>query len=299
MYRSCDVADAAAVAAVAADLDQCWGPLLGVVHCSGGVNDIGSVRRRTWTAAQRVLAPKVAGSLNLVRLAKDRRADFAVLVASIAGSLPEAGRGVVDYALANAFQLALAEHEHDEVTAVTAHAWPNWAGVGLEPDPSFAARHSVTAARALLVHHAHLRSGGYVVIPGAAVGAPDASAPGGATPAPKAAVGPSSLDEALGQVAGAFLDVLGEVPGEVGLDRLGLDSVTIAGLTVALERRSGRTVDPSVLMRAHTTRDVAAALLDGVGPEPRAAMSDPPGGAAAGEPAPAPSLSALLRPLLA
>ncbi|MCP3769176.1 acyl carrier protein [Streptomyces sp. MAR25Y5] len=110
-----------------------------------------------------------------------------------------------------------------------------------------------------------------------------------------------------GHVRDAFVHVLGEDPGDRAIRTLGLDSLVIAELTTALEQRGGRTVDPSLLMRAGTADDLASALVADTAPPPEA----PPAPAAAGEgadgpPVPAPdtpgapsALSALLHPLLA
>ena len=71
-YHRCDVADQAALTAAAASFARRWGRLRGIVHCSGGVNQFGSLRRRQWSEAARVTAPKVAGSRNVIRLARTR-----------------------------------------------------------------------------------------------------------------------------------------------------------------------------------------------------------------------------------
>ncbi|MEU7703406.1 beta-ketoacyl reductase, partial [Streptomyces sp. NPDC039028] len=293
-YVSCDVSDPAALAAVTDRLGQTWGRLVGVVHASGAVNAFGAMHRRPWTDAEKVLTPKVAGSLNVVRLAKEQRADFAVLVSSVAGTQALAGRGLVDYSLANAFQLALAEQEDDEITAVTAHAWPNWTGIGMKADDTYSAAYSVGADEALDAFFDHLRSGGAVVFPGTAsapastsgtsgtsgtagtagTAGPTAAAPAPATSAASAAgdarpTGPRPQPTVIrrdatatrARVRDAFLHVLGEDPGDRPLQALGLDSLMIAELTTALER-GGPTVDPSLLLRARTADDIAAELAE-------------------------------------
>ncbi|MBW0119209.1 SDR family NAD(P)-dependent oxidoreductase [Pseudonocardia sp. KRD-169] len=346
-YLPADVTDPAALAAAVGEFGRRWGRLRGIVHCSGGVNPFGAVRRRSVDDARRVLDPKVAGSENVVRLAQAHGAQSVVLVSSIAGALTEAGPGVVDYAMANAHQLALAQREHGPVTAVTAHAWPNWSGTGMAADAGFAAAHSLTPAAARTAFAAHLVTGGAVILPGGATPAaavaapavpataqPAAAAPAPAVPAPgvptsalasaaaapaaavpgppvplatvpagtvlppatpaaadPATAGPAGtrpdLDTVTRGVRHAFLDVLGEDPGDAEMARLGLDSVTIAELTAAVERRVGRSTDPSVLMRARTVGDIATALA-GI-PAPRAAEPVP---------APASSLSSLLMTLI-
>ncbi|MFY1622182.1 SDR family NAD(P)-dependent oxidoreductase [Micromonospora sp. WMMD735] len=329
-YQRCDVADPAALTAAAASFTHRWGRLRGIVHCSGGVNQFGSLRRRQWSEAARVTAPKVAGSHNVIRLARTEGADHVALVSSIAGALPDAGRGLVDYALANAYQLALAEQAGDDGPTVTAHAWPNWSGIGMAADESFSAGHSITLDQALAGFDAYLLTGGAVVFPGSAVPQPttvsaspqaahrDTSTahpePTPADPLPADAAGgdaapagsPSAGDPGVAYrlVRDAFVDVLGEDPGDCPLPDLGLDSLVIADLTSAIERLSGTTVDPSLVMRSRTMADLAARLTDRAAPSTPASGTDPVAGAVSSAPdpdgpVPTASLSALLRPLLA
>ncbi|MGI5446900.1 SDR family NAD(P)-dependent oxidoreductase [Streptomyces sp. CA-243310] len=320
-YVPCDVSDPEALAAVAGRLGGRWGRLVGVVHSSGGVHPFGAMHRRPWSDAEKVLTPKVPGSLNVVRLGKEEGADFVVLVSSIAGTQAMAGRGLVDYSLANAYQLALAEQENGAVTTVTAHAWPNWTGIGMKADASFSAAHSIGADRALDAFVDHLRTGGAVIFPGSPATTPaepvepvesepvDSVAEPTPTPPrarPDVVVVPpptrAGHDRAgmRDRVRDAFVHVLGEDPGERPLPGLGLDSLMIAELTTVLEQRSGLTVDPSLLMRARTADDIAAGLAAHEAP----AASRPPTPDRDDPPTPdhdAPStsaLSALLRPLL-
>ncbi|RBM11805.1 SDR family NAD(P)-dependent oxidoreductase [Streptomyces sp. PT12] len=319
-YLPCDVSDASALAAVAEEWGRRWGRLRGVVHCSGGVNPFGAMHRRPWSEAADVIAPKVQGSSNVVRLAKDRGADFVTLASSVAGAWPSAGRGLVDYSLANAYQLALAERENGAATAVTAHAWPNWTGVGMEADASFAAGNSLAADEAENAFFDHALTGGAVLFPGRAPApapAPVEATPVEATPTGAAGTGGAAgADERLGAVGeinaviptpatgrdraavrasvrDAFVSVLGVDPGERPLQDLGIDSLVIAELATALEQRVGHSVDPSLLMRASTADDIAAALARAADGAPPRAVA---GATATGDRAAA--LGLLLRPLL-
>ncbi|MFD3482280.1 SDR family NAD(P)-dependent oxidoreductase [Streptomyces sp. NPDC058665] len=297
-YLACDVSDPAALAAVAGQFGRRWGRLTGIVHSSGGVNPFGAMHRRTWGDAEKVLAPKVPGSLNVVRLAKEQGADFTVLVSSIAGTQATAGRGLVDYSLANAYQLALAERENDAVTTVTAHAWPNWTGTGMKADASFSATHSVSAEQALDAFFGHLRSGGAVIFPGSAPAAPPEVVELAPPAETVASVAPTGRDVAgmRARVRDAFVQVLGEDPGDRPLQTLGLDSLVIAELTTVLEQRSDLTVDPSLLMRARTADEIAADLAAHEAPTSHRPPAPTPNPDI--ESAPTSALSALLRPLL-
>ncbi|MEV4727838.1 acyl carrier protein, partial [Micromonospora humida] len=135
--------------------------------------------------------------------------------------------------------------------------------------------------------------------------APADSAGGDAAPAGPPSDGDPGVAYRL--VRDAFVDVLGEDPGERPLPDLGLDSLVIADLTSAIERLSGTTVDPSLVMRSRTMADLAARLTDRAVPPGPASGTDPviraagavPSAPDPGDPVPTASLSALLRPLLA
>ncbi|WP_150246459.1 SDR family NAD(P)-dependent oxidoreductase, partial [Nocardiopsis quinghaiensis] len=295
-YMSCDVSEAEELRAVVHKLSLRWGSLAGIVHASGRALPFGSHRRRSGEDAARTLAPKTTGSDNVLSTARERRAGFVVLVSSVAGDDPAAGRGLVDYAMANAYQLALAEHAgaEDGPTVVTAHAWPDWSGVGLDADASFSATASLGTDEALAGFAAHLLSGGRVSFPGSshpvrtgeeAVARPPLTAP----ERPEPRVPSRSREETASLVRSCLTDLLGEAPGTRTVADLGLDSLAIADLVNLLEKHHGRTVDPSAVMRARTVEDIAALLEEDARPAPQAGSAEP-----AGQPL---GLSALLRPL--
>ena len=68
--------------------------------------------------------------------------------------------------------------------------------------------------------------------------------------------------------------MLGQDPGDHPVAELGLDSLTIADLAAALQRRYGRPVLPSIIMRANTIDDIAAALAPN-SPTAAASSGDP------------------------
>jgi amino acid adenylation domain-containing protein len=100
-----DVSDARALEEAFAQTEARFGPVDGVVHAAG-VPGGGMVALKTREAAERVLAPKVPGTLALAEVLEDRSPDFVVLCSSLAAVL--GGPGQVDYCAANAFQDAFA-----------------------------------------------------------------------------------------------------------------------------------------------------------------------------------------------
>ncbi|WP_254896621.1 type I polyketide synthase [Amycolatopsis sp. Hca4] len=118
--RACDLTDAAATAALVDEL----GPLSGVVH-SAGVLDDGLVESMTAERLDRVLAAKVDAAWNLHRAIG---ATPLVVFSSIAGVLGTAGQA--NYAAGNAFLDALMEQRRAEGLPGLSIAWGGWEPTG-------------------------------------------------------------------------------------------------------------------------------------------------------------------------
>ncbi|OEJ69007.1 hypothetical protein BEN30_04620 [Magnetovibrio blakemorei] len=108
-YRRVDVSDAAAVNKVVAEIRQTEGHLDGVIHAAGVIRD-GLLRHKSQTDLSAVLAPKVAGLMNLDAAIGGEPLDFMVLFSSLSGALGNVGQG--DYATANAFLDGFASHRN-------------------------------------------------------------------------------------------------------------------------------------------------------------------------------------------
>ncbi|WP_302186133.1 type I polyketide synthase [Streptomyces sp. AC550_RSS872] len=97
--------------------------LAGVVHAAGVTDDgvVPALDRGRLTA---VLHPKVRGAWNLHRLTEHLAPRMFVLFSSASATLGAAGQG--NYAAANAFLDALAEHRHARGLPATSLAWGLW-----------------------------------------------------------------------------------------------------------------------------------------------------------------------------
>jgi acyl transferase domain-containing protein/acyl carrier protein len=133
-YRQADVTDAAAVRGLIRDVLAAHSSLTGVVHAAGVTHD-GLLAGTTDDQLRAVLAPKVAGTVNLDEATRDLPLDFFVLFGSITGPLGVLGRS--GYAAANAFLDRFAEHRaaleargerHGRTLAVD---WPVWTDGGM------------------------------------------------------------------------------------------------------------------------------------------------------------------------
>jgi acyl transferase domain-containing protein/acyl carrier protein len=129
-----DVYDLESMRAALAPAEERFGRVRGVIHAAG-VAGGGLARLKTNEEAERVMAPKVRGTLHLDRLFAGRPLDFFLLcssVASVTGAL-----GQIDYSAANAFLDAFAHFRSRRNGTFTASInFPAWSEVGMAFDAS-------------------------------------------------------------------------------------------------------------------------------------------------------------------
>ncbi|MFS0873157.1 SDR family NAD(P)-dependent oxidoreductase [Paenibacillus xylanilyticus] len=133
-YKRVDLTDSAQVARLFDAIRADTGKLDGLVHSAGVIRD-NFMLKKTETELAEVLAPKVAGLVNLDQASEDMSLDFFVTFSSIASVLGNPGQA--DYSMANAFLDAYAQYRNGQVAAKKRKGrtlsinWPLWQDGGM------------------------------------------------------------------------------------------------------------------------------------------------------------------------
>jgi NAD(P)-dependent dehydrogenase (short-subunit alcohol dehydrogenase family)/acyl carrier protein len=129
-----DVSDRRQMEEVFRGAEARFGTIHGVIHAAG-VAGGGVIELKTREEAERVLAPKMRGTLVLDVLLRDRKPDFLVLCSSLASIM--GGPGRVDYCAANVFMDSMARRNAagDGVFTVSVN-WDTWREAGMAVDAS-------------------------------------------------------------------------------------------------------------------------------------------------------------------
>jgi amino acid adenylation domain-containing protein len=124
-----DVTDTEQMQQVIHQTNRQFGPINGVIH-SAGLADGAVIQLRTREKTDRVLAPKVKGTLVLDRMLEDQKLDFFLFCSSLGSVLT--GPGQAGYCAANAFLDAFAHYKNAKNGGFTVSVdWDTWREVGM------------------------------------------------------------------------------------------------------------------------------------------------------------------------
>jgi NADP-dependent 3-hydroxy acid dehydrogenase YdfG/acyl carrier protein len=133
-YKQVDMSQKKAVVSLVRGIREEFGGLHGIIHSAGVIRD-NFIIKKTKEELIEVLAPKVAGLVNLDQASKVQALDFFIFFSSGAGVRGNIGQA--DYAVANAFMDAYAKYRNQLVAAKQRHGqtlsinWPLWKEGGM------------------------------------------------------------------------------------------------------------------------------------------------------------------------
>ncbi|MFJ8148773.1 SDR family NAD(P)-dependent oxidoreductase [Streptomyces sp. NPDC096048] len=279
LYVSADVCDRAALAAAVAAGEERFGPLNGVLHAAGVVEDA-ALRDKSDASSARVLAPKTIGTRLLDEVTADRELDFFCLMSSVSGTLGNAGQS--DYAAANRHLDAFASWRDARVTAGERHgvsmsvAWPHWRDGGMSaPAAALALAETTTGLRTmdgetgLRALDAVLASGPGCTVVGvgdrerftAAFAGTPPNAPGPAPVAPQDDRAAPRLRDSLLDIAATLLKApREEIDADTEWGAFGFNSVLFTQFCQRINTAFGTALTPVVFYEHPTLVQLTAAL---------------------------------------
>ncbi|MEV6960322.1 SDR family NAD(P)-dependent oxidoreductase [Streptomyces sp. NPDC051207] len=274
-YFRADVTDPDALSAAVREVRARFGPLTGVVHAAGVLDD-SLVVNKSRPGVERVLAPKLSGVAALDAVTSDDRLDYLLLYSSLAAAAGSAGGA--DYSAANRALDAYAAWREERRRAGERHGatvavdWPLWRDGGMHIDPALQDRVlartgsvpldtataldtldtalGLGAERVVVLHGDAARLKAALETPRGAAVSGDAAHP--ASGAVRGAARSASAEAASGAArpasAAAVLDAAPD-PDPDPDPRAPLDAHIVTALTTAL-RRAGKETRPSAVRDA-------------------------------------------------
>ncbi|MFD2168918.1 SDR family NAD(P)-dependent oxidoreductase [Tumebacillus lipolyticus] len=279
LYLEADVACQDAVIEVVKSAKQRFGALHGIVHSAGVTRD-SFLLKKTEQEFQEVLAPKVCGALHLEAATADEPLDFFALFSSTAALTGNVGQA--DYAFANSFLDHFAELRAAHRSGRTiSYNWPYWADGGMRAEAELLAELQRRLGIAPLSTQAGIEGfvdGLQAGVSQLAVLAGDAErirrsltgedelAGGAATEAFEVDSGEqaelaSRMEAYLKDLFAAETKVpAAKIRAEEPLEKYGIDSLVIMGLTRELEREFGD-LSKTLFFEYQTIEELSAYFL--------------------------------------
>ncbi|MCP4110806.1 MAG: amino acid adenylation domain-containing protein, partial [Desulfobacteraceae bacterium] len=129
---SADVSDQKKMRDIISEAQEQFGPINGVIHTAAVADYEGVISRRTKEMTERILAPKVKGTLVIEELLENTDPDFFMLFSSLGNVLYKTKFGEVGYNAANEFLDSFARYKaYKSRTLVVSVNWDDWKEVGM------------------------------------------------------------------------------------------------------------------------------------------------------------------------
>jgi amino acid adenylation domain-containing protein/non-ribosomal peptide synthase protein (TIGR01720 family) len=286
VYRQVDASDERAVSDLIRDIRDEFGELHGIFHSAGVLRD-NFILNKTHEELRLVLAPKVAGLVNLDRATSGLPLDFFALFSSASAALGSVGQA--DYATANAFMDAYAAHRNSQAGSrrFVSVNWPLWKDggmsvdestekmmrrkTGLIPMPTDSGLKALWNALALTSDQVMVLTGDAARI--RAFANPPTQEPE-ATPRPKGTCDPDRVERLLIQSVAQLMKFSPEdLDAESELSEYGFDSISLTELANVLNQELDLDLAPTIFFE-HTTIESLAKFLVETYPE-AFSQSDP------------------------
>ncbi|WP_266160111.1 SDR family NAD(P)-dependent oxidoreductase, partial [Dyella silvatica] len=287
-YHAVDVADAAALTQLVHSIPEEFESLDGIIHSAGVVRD-SFIVKKTRQQLHEVFSAKVAGTLNLDQASRGMALDCFICFSSIAGAIGNIGQA--DYAAANAFMDAFAQHRAEQVAQGQRHGrtlsvnWPLWDEGGMRVDAATRSMlvqqlgmHALATDRGVLALRQALASGAnqLLVVAGDAARirqvilgqtpetavAPSATMTGAAQPSQDDSSLPEKIKRMLVGLVSSLIKVKPEdIDGETSLSEFGFDSISLTEFGNALNQQYRIELKPTIFFEYPTLGGLADYLL--------------------------------------
>ncbi|GEM_PF-2228885 len=278
LYIPADISKLGDARALIEQTKKQFGRIDGILHAAGVLHD-GALLKKSFSAFQQVLAPKIQGALNLDEATRAEALDFFVLFSSLVSVT--GNRGQTDYAAANRFLDGFAAWRESQRRAgrrtgrTLSVNWPLWANGGMRMPPALAARMRQATGMAPLEDAAGLAAfetvlamnhSQIVVMSGDKDKLRQIAS---LTPQPKPSnQSPAHAGDPEEQVLATLKTTLcealkvdpGDLDPETPLEEYGVDSIAAMDILKRLEDQLSITVDPSSMMEYPTMRALARHL---------------------------------------
>ncbi len=298
---SVDIADPAQLAALLRRMQREMPPLRGIIHCAAVIEDA-SLVKMTEATFHDVLRPKIAGAWNLHQQTLDQKLDFFVMYSSATTLFGNEGQG--NYVAANLYLEALADYRRGLALPGLAVAWGAIGEVGhlarnpgvarllgerlgvklLAPTAALDRLEQAILARLSQITLAELNWSRLAILPGIAKAPKFAPVRESSSDAASENVG-QDIEEVRERLAGlpreeaiSFAEqllikhvagIVGMAPAKLAADQplldLGMDSLMLVELQVALEKQCGIVISTLELMDTTTVAKLAQRIVDHLG----------------------------------